>query len=229
MGWHSCGKWCLASWGQVWWCLVLLNLPHTTAIFLVLYSKLLHRDTSVLANDTAGLQFCYLFNISAQWRTPEHLSHFTGVQSSFKWKNHSQPCVQLMGSQKAALIISFDSHFICFYVEVDTHMFHCLGHHKYDMRHKHYSLLWWMQWGLPDRRHAETHTNMLKKSPVAVWYQGITHMNSVWTLFIRPCTLIISCSFTDIMFGLRFRLQPHGSNDSDIYTTVETVFLLHWY
>jgi len=44
-------------------------------------------------------------------------------------------------------------------------------------------------------------------------------------LFIRPCTLIISCSFTDIMFGLCFRLQPHGSNDSDIYTRVETVYL----
>jgi hypothetical protein len=50
-------------------------------------------------------------------------------------------------------------------------------------------------------------------------------MNSVWTLFIRPCTLIISCSFTDIMFGLRFRLQPHGNTDSDLYTTVETVYL----
>jgi hypothetical protein len=46
-----------------------------------------------------------------------------------------------MGSQRAALIISFDSHFICFYVEVDKHMFHSLGHHKYDMHHKHYSLL----------------------------------------------------------------------------------------
>jgi len=113
---------------------------HKTAIFLVLYSKLLHRDTSVLANNTAGLQFCYHFNISAQW-TAEHLSHFTGVQSSFKWKNHSQSCVWLMGSQKAAVIISFDSHFNCFYVKVDTRMFHSLGHHKYDMCHKHCSLL----------------------------------------------------------------------------------------
>jgi hypothetical protein len=50
-------------------------------------------------------------------------------------------------------------------------------------------------------------------------------MNSVWTLLIRLCTSIISCSFTDIMFGLHFRLQPHGSNESDIYITVETVYL----
>ena len=75
---------------------------HTTAIFLVLHSKLLHRETSVLANNKAGLQFCYHFNISAQYMTPKHLSHSAGVQSSFKWSNHSQLCVWLMGSQKAA-------------------------------------------------------------------------------------------------------------------------------
>jgi hypothetical protein len=115
--------------------------PCPAVIFLVLYSQMLHRDTSVLANNTAGLQFCYHFNISTQWRIPEHLSHFPGVQSSFKRKNHSQPCVWLKGSHIAALFISFDSHFICFYVKVDTHVFHSLGHHKYDICHKHYSLL----------------------------------------------------------------------------------------
>jgi hypothetical protein len=68
----------------------------------------------------------------------------------------------------------------CFYVKVDTCMFHSLGHHKYDMCHKHYSLLVmtavrssWQRTCRNTYQHAQ--------SPVAVWYQGTTEMNSVWT------------------------------------------------
>jgi hypothetical protein len=39
---------------------------HKTAIFLVIYSKLHHRDISVLVNKNAGLWFYYQFIISAQ-------------------------------------------------------------------------------------------------------------------------------------------------------------------
>lgn len=97
-----------------------------------------------------------------------------------------------------------------------------LEHHKYDMCHKHYSLLvmtavrsCWLR----------ICRNTSQHDPKKSCCSGYNRNKQVWTLFIRPCTLIISCSFTDIMCGLHFRLQPHESNDSDTYTTVETVYL----
>lgn len=122
--------------------LVLQNLPHTRLPFSWSFTANCFTEIPQYLQTTLQvysfvITSTFLFNEGLQ----NTLSHFTGVQSSFKWKNHSKPYVWLMGSQKAALIIRFDSHFICFYVKVNTHMFHSLGHHKYDMHHKHYSLL----------------------------------------------------------------------------------------
>lgn len=84
--------------------------------------------------------------------------------------------------------------------------------------------LWWLQRSSWQRTCQNTYQHAQRKSCCSVisrYNRNELHMD----IFIKPCTLIISCSFTDIMFGLRFRLQTHGSNDSNKYTTVETVYL----
>jgi hypothetical protein len=130
-GWHSCGKWCLASWGQIWCCLVLLNLPHTRLPFS--WSFTANCFTKIPQYLQTTLQV-YSFVITSTFLLSEghqntcHILQVCNYLSSVRITHNI--VYGLTGSHKAALIISFDSHFICFYMKVDTHMFHSLGHHK---------------------------------------------------------------------------------------------------
>jgi len=91
------------------------------------------------------------------------------------------------------------------------------------MHYKHYSLLVMTAVRFSWQRTCQNTYQHAQKSPVAVWYQSTTEMNSVWTLFIM--------FFHRYHVWFTFRLQPRGSNEWSIYThhSRNCVFILHWY